>query len=169
MGDEQGKEARGKGNEGKGRGKSKSAGETNARRREGDLSRLTIIDSPEYVNPLKFSCTLLVNGLPPNGFNPGLCAPLPLMAIPDALIDPTIELDVPFAPPAPAVPPALLDWLTHPSIGSSSSKGLAADTDVDVNSGSKLATDSSDSTTGLKGGVTCFEARATQSTDLKKG
>jgi hypothetical protein len=38
-----------------------------------------------------------------------------------------------------------------------------------VNSGSKLATLSSESTMGLKGGVICFLYKRSQSIDLKKG
>ena len=121
------------------------------------------------MNPLKFSCTLLVNGLPPSGFRPGLPEVLPLMATPaPPPSEPAIDWDARDDAPAMAALAPLVG-LTHPSIGSSSSNGFADWTDVEVNSGSKLATDSSDSTTGLNGGVTCLEARATQSTDLKNG
>lgn len=62
--------------------------------------------------------------------------------------------------------------LTQASDGSSSSrKSLTPNPlsfrSVVVNSGSKLATDSSDSTTGLKGGVTCLRERAFQSRGAK--
>ena len=62
--------------------------------------------------------------------------------------------------------------LTQASDGSSSSrKSLTPNTlsfkSVVVNSGSKLATDSSDSTTGLKGGVTCLRKSAFQSIGAK--
>jgi len=62
--------------------------------------------------------------------------------------------------------------LTQASDGSSSSrKSLTPNPlsfrSVVVNSGSKLATDSSDSTTGLKGGVTCLRESAVQSIGLK--
>lgn len=63
---------------------------------------------------------------------------------------------------------------SHSSDGSSSSgsskKSIPASRrSEEVNSGSKLVTDSSDSTTGLNGGVTCLRANASQSIDLKKG
>lgn len=120
------------------------------------------------MNPRKFSCTLLVSGLPPSGFGPGLVAVLPLMATPAPPSEPAIDWDA--REPAPDMAAlAPLVGLTHPSIGSSSSNGLADWTEVEVNSGSKFATDSSDSTTGLNGGVTCLDASATQSTDLKNG
>ena len=63
--------------------------------------------------------------------------------------------------------------LTQASDGSSSSRKSLTPSplsfkSVVVNSGSKLATDSSDSTTGLKGGVTCLRESAFQSMGAKK-
>ena len=66
-----------------------------------------------------------------------------------------------------------MDCDTHASEGSSSSRSISSTPtslmSADVNSGSKLLVDSSNSTTGLKGGVTCFKERACQSIFLKNG
>ena len=66
-----------------------------------------------------------------------------------------------------------MDCDTHASEGSSSSRSITSTPtsliSAEVNSGSKLLVDSSDSTTGLNGGVTCFKERASQSMFLKNG
>jgi hypothetical protein len=78
---------------------------------------------------------------------------------------PVLSTEIP--PPGP-----LYECPTLPLIKVSSealqSNGTSRRSD-DVNNGSKLDTDSSLSTIGLKGGVICLAARSRQSIDLKKG
>jgi hypothetical protein len=105
---------------------------------------------------------LLVRGLPPVGAIGGRVG---LIAI-----DPAPEA-VPFAAAEEIPPPGpLYEWPEDEGALASlpHSKGISRRSD-DVKSGSKLATLSSDSTTGLKGGVICLLARRFQSMDLKKG
>ena len=135
--------------------------------------KLTSMDSPVYVNPRKFSCMLLVSGLPPAGARGGRVGLIAMDPAPDVVLLPPLadipppgplyecpELEV--APPPPPPPPL------PPISPAPHSNGISRRSD-DVKSGSKLATLSSDSTTGLKGGVICLLASRCQSIDLKNG
>ncbi len=59
------------------------------------LPKLTIIDSPVYVKPLKFSCTLEVSGVPKGG-RAGL-----IFIAPSPLLTGTPFLSVGIPPPGP--------------------------------------------------------------------
>lgn len=145
---------------------------------------ITLSSPPEYVNPLNSSWILLVNGLPAASFFFFvkiwmLCGLLVLVGgSPEELKGPrSVAAAVLSLPNGPfgvwASPGPPIDCDTQSSEGSSSSKSMASNptsrTSAEVNSGSKLAVDSSDSTTGLKGGVTCLSKSAFQSMQLKKG
>lgn len=137
----------------------------------GGPSVLTSIDSPVYVNPRKFSCMLLVNGLPPTGAIGGRVGLIAMDPAPDAVLLPPPPLaEIP--PPGPLYEWPELDVAPPPPAAASfpapHSNGISRKSD-DVKSGSKLATLSSDSTTGLKGGVICLLASRCQSIDLKNG
>jgi hypothetical protein len=135
----------------------------------------TTLSPPEYVNPRKFSCTLFVSGDPaiscffrdpiwmarPATVGKGERWPAKpfwfIRSLPSG----------PFGVCDPGKPTCVCN---QSSLGSSSS-GLPCPSRPPptslilavVNSGSKFAVDSSDSTTGLNGGVTCFRRRAFQS------
>lgn len=146
---------------------------------------ITLSSPPEYVNPLNSSWMLLVNGLPAASFFfffDEIWIPCDLLMLagggPKGLSAPRgvagVVLSLPKGPFGVwANPGPPIDCDTQSSEGSSSSKSIASNptsrTSAEVNSGSKLAVDSSDSTTGLKGGVTCLSERAFQSMQLKKG